>query len=134
MDTEHIILDTDVCSFLFKHDSRAEAYRLHLMGKTPCLSFQSVAELYQWAEINKWGAKRRTQLEQWLSRFVVLPYDNDTAQAWARIRAARRQQGYPISTSDAWIAASALRHDCPLITHNVIDFQHIAQLTLITEQ
>jgi len=52
---DFVILDTDVCSFLFKRDTRGELYRPHLEGKTPCLSFQTVAELYQWAEIHNWG-------------------------------------------------------------------------------
>ncbi len=130
---KYLVLDTDVCSFFFKRDSRAEQYRPHLVGHTPCLSFQTVAELYQWAEINNWGQKRRAKLDQWLPTFVILPYDNETALAWAKIRAERRKQGRPISATDAWIAASALRYNCPLITHNVADYLHIANLTLITE-
>jgi tRNA(fMet)-specific endonuclease VapC len=129
---DYIILDTDVCSFLFKGDSRKKDYRPHLIGRTPCLSFQTVAELYQWAEINSWGQNRRAQLDKWLPNFVILPYDNETAQAWARIRAERRRQGRPISTADAWIAACALRYDCPLITHNAGDYGNISQLIVIT--
>lgn len=131
---DYVILDTDVCSFLFKRDSRSEYYRPHLIGRTPCLSFQTIAELYQWAEINGWGQNRRTQLDKWLPNFVILPYDNETAQSWARIRAERRRQGQPISTADAWIAACALRYDCPLITHNAGDYQNISQLTVITKK
>ena len=130
---DYIILDTDVCSFLFKQDSRSERYHSYLIGKTLWLSFQSVAELYQWAEINKWGAARRTRLDQWLPQFVILPYDNETARAWARIRASRRRQGLPISTSDAWIAACAVISNCPLVTHNAADYQQIDQLNLVTE-
>ena len=50
-----VILDTDVVSFLFKGDTRAEAYRIHLRGKTLALSFMTVAELYQWALVRNWG-------------------------------------------------------------------------------
>lgn len=35
----------DVCSFLFKRDSRAGRYGPHIAGNTPCLSFQTVAEV-----------------------------------------------------------------------------------------
>jgi len=130
---DYVILDTDVCSYLFKRDTRAERYRPYLLEQTLCLCFQTVAELYQWAEINQWGTSRRENLEQWLTRFVILPYDNETAKAWAQVRASRRQQGLPISTGDAWIAACALRYNCTLVTHNTADFQHIDQLKLITE-
>lgn len=128
---DDIILDTDVCSFLFKHDTRAENYRPHLVNRTPCLSFQTVAELYQWAEVNKWGQKRRVQLDQWIQSFVVLPYDDETARTWARIRAECRQDGHQLSVQDAWIAACALRYKCPLLTHNVGDYKNIRNLIII---
>lgn len=128
---DFVILDTDVCSFLFKRDTRAERYRPHLEGKTLCLSFQTVAELYQWAETHNWGEKRRAQLEEWLRNFVVLPFDNDVCRHWARIRAERQKQGRRISVQDAWIAACALRQDCPLLSHNVDDYAGISGLTII---
>ena len=59
-----IVLDTDVWSFLFKRDSRAELYRAHLERNTLYISFQTVAELYQWAETNNWGEGRWAQLNE----------------------------------------------------------------------
>jgi predicted nucleic acid-binding protein len=41
--------------------------------------------------------------------------------------------GQPIAPQDVWIAATALRYNLPLITHNPSDYQEIAGLTLITE-
>ncbi len=129
----YIVLDTDVFSYLFKKDSRGERYRPHLEGQTLCISFQTVAELYQWAEMNDWSDKRRKQLQEGLRNFVVLPYDNETAWVWARIRAARQKQGHQIAPQDAWIAASALRHSCPLITHNAQDYSGIPGLEVVSE-
>jgi tRNA(fMet)-specific endonuclease VapC len=63
----YVVIDTDVCSFLFRRDERAE--RKHT----------------------------------------------------------------PISPQDAWIAACAIRHNCPLITHNASDYANISGLTIITE-
>ena len=37
-----VIVDTDVVSFLFKGDTRAQLYRPHLQGKTLALSFMTV--------------------------------------------------------------------------------------------
>ncbi len=56
-----IVCDTDVWSFLFKKDTRAELYRAHLEKRVLCISFQTVAELYQWAEKADWGTARRRQ-------------------------------------------------------------------------
>ena len=39
----------------------------------------------------------------------------------------------PISPQDAWIAATALRYQIPLVTHNAADFDAVEGLTIITE-
>jgi predicted nucleic acid-binding protein len=129
-----VVLDTDVWSFLFKRDTRAELYRRHLENNALYLSFQTVAELYQWAEMSHWGERRRERLQKWLHRFVMLGCDDATTQIWARIRAERNQQGRPIASQDAWVAACALRHSYPLITHNANDYKNITGLTTISEK
>jgi tRNA(fMet)-specific endonuclease VapC len=51
-----LLLDTDVFSFLFKGDSRANAYAILIQGHRLALSLMSVAELFQWAAVRNWGA------------------------------------------------------------------------------
>ena len=41
-------------------------------------------------------------------------------------------EGCPIQTADAWIAASALHYQVPLITHNAGDYEMISHLELLT--
>lgn len=50
-----MVVDTDVVSYLFKRDSRAEAYRPHLTGRLLVVSFMTVAELDRWALERDWG-------------------------------------------------------------------------------
>lgn len=128
---EAVVLDTDVCSFLFKRNSRAERYRPHLQNKQLCLSFQTVAELYQGAEQAGWSAERLARLEEWLRQFVVLPYDNAIVRLWAHLRVERQHQ--PIAPQDAWVAACAIHYGLPLVTHNASDYFGITDLTIITE-
>jgi tRNA(fMet)-specific endonuclease VapC len=40
--------------------------------------------------------------------------------------------GRRIETSDCWIAATAVRHALPLVTHNAGDFADIPELKVIT--
>jgi len=129
--TTAVVLDTDVWSFLFKGDSRADYYRPHLEGNVLCVSFQTVAELYQWIETASWGERRRERLHHWLGRFQVLVYDDATAAIWARIRASREKKGLPLSAQDAWVAACTLRHNCLLLTHNVGDYEGIDGLQIV---
>ena len=48
-----IVIDTDVVSFVFKGDTRANLYQKHLNWKDLVISFMSVAELYRWSEEKK---------------------------------------------------------------------------------
>lgn len=128
-----ILLDTNIVSFIFKGDSRATEYALHLQGKHLAISFMTVAEMYQWAAIRQWGTRRIKQLEQTLmSNYTVLSFDIALCQKWGEVRAKRRAMGKPISPEDAWVAATALQYDLPLVTHNPKDFEGISGLEVIT--
>jgi tRNA(fMet)-specific endonuclease VapC len=87
-------------------------------GQVLALSFQSVAELWPWAEENNWGERQRTGLEAFLRRFLVIPYDFDLAKTWARVSAQSKRQGKRLETGDAWIVATALHRKIPLLTHD----------------
>jgi len=128
---ESILLDTNVVSFPMRGDTRAVPYRRHLEGKTLAISFMTVAELYEGACRRGWGEDRLARLEAQIRNYVVVPFSNRMCRIWGQIRATRRQQ--PVSVDDAWIAASALAFDCPLVTHNPTDFSEIPGLTVITE-
>jgi len=128
-----ILLDTDVVSFIFKGDSRAADYEPHFHERQLAISFMTVAELYQWATIHNWGESRRDRLTESIrADYTVLSFDFKLCQIWGEIRAARRSIGKPISPQDAWIAATALHYDIPLVTHNPKDFVDISDLNIIT--
>jgi len=126
-----VLLDTDIFSFTFKRDTRAELYVPDLAGKQPCVCFQSVAELRLWTLVRRWGEARRQSLDASLARCLTLPFDNATSQHWAEVTVARRKIGRPISCGDAWIAATALRHDLTLLTHNSGDYTDIPNLKIV---
>jgi tRNA(fMet)-specific endonuclease VapC len=132
--TDFVIVDTDVVSFLLKGDTRAQAYRPHLQNKSLALSFMTLAELYRWAYERKWGQARQAWLEERLRAYVIVPFDHDLCKCWADICVIRQRQGRPISAQDAWIAATARHHRCPLVTHNQDDFANIPDLIVISEQ
>ncbi len=127
-----LLIDTDIASFIFKGSDYADPYVPLLSGNELALSFMSVAELFQWAILLQWGDRRLAQLEQYLSNYLIIPVDRPLCREWAQIRADRQSAGRVISPQDAWIAATALRHDLPLVTHNTKDFLEILNLRLIT--
>ena len=77
------------------------------------------------------ASRRRTQLENAARETFeisfegrVLPFDSEAAEAFARIAAARRKLGRPISQADAQIAAIARSRGAALATRNTGDFEH----------
>lgn len=134
MSETKLVLDTCIVSYLMKGSREAEAYVPHVEGKLLAISFITVGEFYYGAEKAAWGQKRRSQLETTLRNYVVIPYDHEIARCYGRLVAERIHAGKPIAPNDAWIAACAVRHGVPLVTHNEKDFRAISGLALITEQ
>jgi tRNA(fMet)-specific endonuclease VapC len=116
-----VLLDTSVASLLHPRKKAAvlrRRYEPHLRGQTLALSFQSVAELWDWAEANDWGTKARNGLDSFIRRFLVIPYDFELAKAWARVMQAARQEGRRLESGDGWIAATAVHRGIALLTHD----------------
>jgi len=127
-----IVVDTDVVSFLFKNHPIAELYKSHLSGRTPLISFMTVAELERWAIQSKWSQTRRHWLLLHLDRFIVAPFNRRLCTLWAEVTVAARSRGCRIECADAWIAATAIRYDVPLVTHNREDYLGVPGLKLIS--
>jgi tRNA(fMet)-specific endonuclease VapC len=122
-----VLLDTGVASFLHpkrRHSPQRALYVPHLTGHVLAVSFQSAAEIYQWAEERHWGANQRAALDRFLSRFLVIPYDIELGRVWARVMTQARAQGRRLEAGDGWIAAAAVRHRIPLVTHDA-DFVNL---------
>jgi tRNA(fMet)-specific endonuclease VapC len=117
---DDLLLETSVVSFFLPAKNRPERtlYEPHLEGRRLILSFQSVAELWLLARKNAWGKRREDNLRRFLGKFLVVPADAELAEAWADVTAACERLGRRLETADAWIVATALRFELPLVTHD----------------
>lgn len=131
--SEVVVVDTDVVSFIFKGDTRAGLYQSHLDGKLRIIAAQTRAELERWTLAHNWGEKRRSALRKFLKDFSFAEADEKVCLWWAEVKNSGDRQGYPVSSADAWIAATALAYDAPLVTHNRKDFENVPGLTVISE-
>lgn len=129
-----LVVDTDVVSFLFKQDTRADLYRPHLNSEMLVISFMTLAELEQWTIMARWGTKRRNDLLNYLRRYLVEPSSPQLCRLWAEVMDSGRRKGRPISVADAWIAATALHYNVPLVTNNRDDYAGVDGLKVISEQ
>ncbi len=72
-------------------------------------------------------------MEEHLGNFVVYPYGRAICQKWAEVSDGARRRGSPVGVADAWIAATALLHEMPLVTHNREHFSSIEGLKVVSE-
>lgn len=116
-----VLLDTSIVSLLHprrRESDLLEIYAAHMAKQTLTLSFQSVAELWRWAESREWGDEARHGLDIFIKQFLVIPYDYALAQTWARTMHASQREGRRLETGDCWIAATAVHRNIPLLTHD----------------
>lgn len=133
MSLEPVMVDTNILSYVFKLDSRAELYAKHLEHRQLLISFQSLAETDRWALERRWATAKEKQFEMFINAFVEIGHNRSISKHWAQIMTQARALGKPMPTADAWIAATALEVGCALVTHNPSDFQTVVNLRIITE-
>jgi predicted nucleic acid-binding protein len=126
-----IVLDTNVLSELMRPAPADGVVRWITNRPATSLSTTTItqAELLHGVLLLPKG-RRRDALEEAVQVMFeklfagrVMPFDSDAAHAYARIAAARRRAGRPISQPDAQIAAIARSTGCDLATRNVTDFE-----------
>jgi len=125
------MLDTDTLIYLIKHRPASVIERIDALGDGAqlCMSFFTFAELLKGAERSTRKPDVLRKLEQ-LTRQVPVVYRagrslcEHYAVQFTRLKAA----GTPIGANDLWIACHALAEDATLVTHNIREFQRVAEL------
>ncbi|MCK1732407.1 type II toxin-antitoxin system VapC family toxin [Bradyrhizobium sp. 138] len=125
-----IVLDTNVISEFMRPAPSAAVERWMSAVPAASIFISSITEAELRYGLALLPASRRqrqliAQAEAMLAEDFagrILPFDSSAAAAYARIAAARRLAGRPISQSDAQIAAIAVSRGASLATRNVGDF------------
>ena len=63
-----------------------------------------------------WGPRRKDLPRQELRQYVLAPFTGAVCLRRAQVPDNARRAGRPISTTDAWVAATALADAVPLVT------------------
>ena len=123
------ILDTDISSYLIRGDHEAVTKKFSELYDSCVISSITAAEL-------QYGAKKRNnkQLTQKVKAFCdlveIVPWDEDAAKAYAKLRVELETSGTPIGNMGMLIAASALARKAVLVTNNTEHFSRIKDLKL----
>ena len=124
------MLDTDTCSYVLREHPQQVLECLNTAPREEvALSTIVCAELRYGAARLK-SKKLAAVIEDWLALFVILPWDDDASQVYARIRAAVESKGRPIGNLDLLIAAHAIAREAVLVTNNTRHFAQVPGLRI----
>jgi tRNA(fMet)-specific endonuclease VapC len=125
------LLDTNVCVRYLNGRSLSIRERLQVTDVEDIAVCSIVkAELFYGANRSNNPQRTLANQQQFLNLFVSLPFDDEAASIYGRIRAQLAALGTPIGSNDLQIAAIALAHDLTLVTHNTGEFSRVEGLRL----
>ena len=128
-----VLIDTNIAIYLATDHSLASRYRPHIEGCILALSFASAGELMYTSRRSRDPERAIAYWRSRLRYYALLFPDFSTCEIWAHVTAECHSRGRPRQDNDLWIAATALRHGLPLVTHNRRDFEDISELRIISE-
>lgn len=125
------LLDTNVCVVYLNGRSNALRDRL-ISNPIEDMAVCSVvkAELFYGAMRSNNPTKTLERQQEFLERFVSLPFGDESALLFGQIRARLASAGTPIGAYDLQIAAIALANNLILVTHNTKEFERVDGLQL----
>ncbi len=89
----------------------------------------TLAEIYYGIEKSPVKKKeRRNKIERISSQLEIYPFDELAARRYSMIRTQLEKDGTVISERDLQIASIAMANKLIVVTHNVKEFKHIANL------
>jgi predicted nucleic acid-binding protein len=128
-----LLLDTNVVSILFKPDHNLYKTCFEVAaGSQWFISFMTQAELLLWPRLNRWGAKRREELNRHIGLCTTLLADETTCALWADIMTESQAAGRPVTFRTlGWLRQPSSGTSLALVTADFRDFEHLDALTLI---
>ena len=128
-----MLVDAEIVASIFKGLSTAVYYEKVMLGAQVAISFQTLAELQVWARQNNWSEERQAKFEQYLDHYVVVYADFTICRIWSEICYASQHFKERQDASVAWVGATALALECPLVTGRPGKYDIVPGLTFITD-
>jgi len=125
------LLDTNVCVMYL--NGRSDLVRDRILSTpTQDMVVCSVVktELFYGAMKSNNPTRTLERQQQFLERFVSLPFGDNAAILFGQIRVRLANAGTPIGAEDLQIAAISLANSLTLVTHNTREFEHVDGLQI----
>ena len=125
------LLDTNICIYAIKGSFPELTNKLLTVHPNEiCISSITVGELEYGAAKSRWGDRTRQILQSFLANFDILPFTEQDAILFGRLRVALAMAGTPIGAYDIMIAAQGVRRGLTVVTHNTKAFIRVPGLKL----
>ena len=124
------LLDTNICIYIINQQPAEVLQRLIDAGRESlAISSVTVAEL-AFGVAKSTRADSRAKLENFLSKFPILDWDEDAAWVYANVRKTLEAKGQRIGERDLLLASQAVALGATMVTNNTREFERIEGLKL----
>ena len=125
------LLDTDICIYIIKKKPQQVLKKLVRQDISNVgISAITLSELEYGVEKSLYKEQSKLALAEFLGPLTILPYDDNVAPAYGKIRAFLEKYGMTIGPLDLMIGAHALSTKAILVTNNEREFGRIPGLTV----
>ncbi len=124
------LLDTNIVIYVLKRRPIEVLPIFNANAGRMAISTITMAELLHGAEKSSRVSENLSAVEDFCSRFDVLPYGVKAAQHYGAIRAALEKSGRPIGVNDLHIAGHARSEGLVLVTNNLSEFERVPALEM----
>lgn len=124
------LLDTNICIYIINERSAQVLQRVIQAGRESlAISTVTVAEL-AFGAAKSTRPDSRAKLENFLSKFPIVDWDQDAAWIYGNVRKALEIKGQRIGERDLLLACQALALDATMVTNNTREFERVEGLKM----
>ena len=122
------ILDSDILIYFLQGKKETIETIISLPKDDLCITIINYTELLFGIYNSNKISQNREKILPFLENFEVLPFDKQSSEIFARLKAKLKKQGKIIADMDLMIASIAIANDAVLFTNNTKHFERIEEL------
>lgn len=123
------MLDTNICIYIIKKRPNSILQKFQKIKDTDvCISVITFAELQYGVERSSSKKLNQQVINDFISRLLVLPWDNKAAIEYGKLRNTLNKKGTPVGNMDLMIASHAVSLKMTIVSNNLKEFRRIPKL------
>jgi tRNA(fMet)-specific endonuclease VapC len=126
------MLDSNICIYVINKKPLSFLPKLEKIDEFHTLAISSIvlAELQYGVSNSVHKTQNQINLDAFITKVEILPYCEEAAFFYGKIRSSLQQQGKLIGGNDLLIASHAIAEEAILITNNSSEFKRVRDLKI----